>query len=279
MRAFSRAALVCGLLFLYAPVAVLVVFSFDRSPLVAVWSGASTRWYGVLSRDAAVIDAFRLSLLVACLSATIAIVVALPAAIAFDRRRRFPGRSLLAALLAAPLVMPDMLIGIALLLLFTLSETAFGVPAGQGVPTIVVGHATLGAAFASVVIAGRLAVLPGDLEDAAADLGATPARAFLLVTLPLLAPGIAVAWLLAFSLSLDDVVIASFLSGPGSTTLPILLMSRMRLGVSPEINALATLFTGAVACLVLLSTMLLRRRRRDERQGASPLEPHQRLGL
>ena len=261
MKTCSRAALAAGLLFLYAPVVVLAVFSFDRSPLVAVWSGVSTRWYGALVRDSAVVDAFRLSLLVASLAATIAIAVALPAAVALDRTRRFPGRTLLGALLAAPLVMPDMLIGIALLLLFTLSETAFGVPRGQGVPTIVIGHATLGAAFASVVIASRLAVLPRDLEDAAADLGAAPARAFLLVTLPVLAPAIAVAWLLAFSLSLDDVVIASFLSGPGSTTLPILLLSRMRLGVSPEINALATLFTGAVATLVLLSTVALRRTR------------------
>ncbi len=261
MRTFSRLSLVAGLLFLYAPVVVLVVFSFDRSSLVSVWSGASTRWYAALFGDRAVIDSFRLSLLVAAMSATIAVAVALPAAVAFDRHRRFRGRTLLAALLAAPLVMPDMLIGIALLLLFTLCETAFGVPAGQGVPTIVAGHATLGAAFASVVVAGRLAVLPRDLEDAAADLGATPARAFLLVTLPLLAPAVAVAWLLAFSLSLDDVVSASFLSGPGSTTHPLHRLSRMRLGVSPEINALATLFTAAVASLVLLSTVALRRTR------------------
>ncbi len=263
MKVVFGGALAAGLLFLYAPVAVLVMFSFNRSALVAVWSGFSTRWYGALLRDAAIGDAFRLSLAIAAISATVAVLVALPAAVAFNRVPRFPGRALLASLLAAPLVMPDVLIGIALLLMFTLCETAFGVPAGQGIATIVAGHATLGMAFASVVIGARLAVLPRDLEEAAVDLGAAPLTAFLLVTLPLLAPGLVAAWLLAFSVSLDDVVIASFLSGPGSTTLPVLLLSRMRLGISPEINALATLFTGGVAVLVAIALLAVRRRTPD----------------
>ena len=259
-RVVPVAGLAAGLLFLYAPVATLVLYSFDRSELVAVWAGFSTRWYRVLAADAAVRAAAGLSLLIACLAASLATLVALPAALVFGRLGRFPGRAVLAGLWAAPLVMPDVLIGIALLLLFITLETLTGWPAGQGVLTIVAGHAVLGAAFAAVLIEARLAVLPRDVELAAADLGAGPVATFLHVTLPLLAPAVASAWLLAFSLSLDDVVIASFLSGPGSTTLPVLLLSRIHLGLSPEINALATLLLGAVSLVALGFALLLGRR-------------------
>ena len=253
-------ALAAGLAFLYAPIAFLVLFSFDRSSLVSVWSGWSVRWYAALFRDAAVGHAFRLSLAVALLSATLSLLIAVPASLLLERGGRFRGRFLFASLVSAPLVMPDVLIGLSLLLLFTTAETLFGVPGGQGVLTIVIGHTTLGVAFATVVVQGRLAILPSELEDAAADLGASPTAAFRHVTLPLLVPGLLAAWLLAFSLSLDDVVIASFLGGPGSTTLPVLLLSRVHLGLSPELNALATLLVGAVGLLVAAATIALGRR-------------------
>ena len=239
-----------GLAFLYAPIAVLVAFSFNRSALVSVWAGFSTRWYGALVRDGAVMHAALMSLEVAVASACVAVVVGTLGGFALARVR-LPLRSMFAGSLAAPLVMPDVIIGISLLLLFTAAEGAFGWPHGRGVGTIVVGHATLTSSFVAVVVQARLAGADRSVEEAAADLGASPVGVFRLVTLPLLAPALAAGWLLAFSLSLDDVVIASFLSGPGSTTLPILVMSKIRLGVNPEINALATIFIAVVFALVL----------------------------
>ena len=258
MKLFFGTALLAGLLFLYAPIAALVAFSFNRSQLVSVWAGFSTRWYGALLHDDAVLHAARLSLEVATLSATLALVVGTLGGAALDRGR-LRGRSLFAGLLAAPLVMPDVIIGISLLLLFTAAGTAFGWPRGRGVGTIVAGHVTLCCAFVAVVVQSRLAGSDRALEEAAADLGATPLAVFGRITLPLLAPALVTGWLLAFSLSLDDVVIASFLSGPGSTTLPILVLSKVRLGINPEINALATLFILAVFLVTLLATTIARR--------------------
>ena len=250
-----------GLLFLYAPVATLVAFSFNRSQLVSVWAGFSTRWYWALLDDAAVLHAARLSLESATLSASVARVVGTLGGAVLDRWTRFGGRALFAGLLAAPLVMPDVIIGISLLLLFTTLQTAFGWPNGRGVGTIVAGHATLCTAFVAVVVQSRLAGADRAIEEAAADLGAAPAAVFALVTLPMLRPALITGWLLAFSLSLDDVVIASFLSGPGSSTLPILVLSKVRLGVNPEINALATLFILTVFVLTVLAVCLGRRNR------------------
>ncbi len=258
-RRLPRAALVLGLLLLYAPIAVLVVLSFNRSPLEAVWAGASTRWYAALFRDGAVLRAASLSLMVALLAATISLLVGVPAAIVLARARRFRGRALFAGLIATPLVLPDIILGISLLLLFTSLKQAAGWPAGRGVLTIVIGHVTLCSAFVVVVVQGRLARLDKSLEEAASDLGANPITVVLLVTLPLLAPALISAWLLAFSLSLDDVVIASFLSGPGSTTLPVLLLSKVRLGVNPEVNALATLVILVVGLAATAAALATRR--------------------
>ena len=258
MRLFLGVGLVAGLGFLYAPIVSLVVFSFNRSQLVSVWGGFSARWYGALLSDKAVLHAARLSLEVATLSASLALIIGTLGGAALERGR-LRGRSLFAGLLAAPLVMPDVIIGISLLLLFTAVGTAFGWPRGRGVGTIVVGHVTLCCAFVAVVVQSRLAGADRAIEEAAADLGATPLAVFGRITLPLLAPALVTGWLLAFSLSLDDVVIASFLSGPGSTTLPILVLSKVRLGISPEINALATLFILAVFLVTLLATTVARR--------------------
>ena len=260
MKAPLGVGLAAGLAFLYAPIATLVVFSFNRSPLVSVWAGFSARWYVALWRDEAVLHAARLSLEIATLSATIALVVGTLGGTALEQFTRFRGRALFAGLMAAPLVMPDVIIGISLLLLLTTLQTAFGWPSGRGVGTIVVGHVTLCSAFVAVVVQSRLAGSDRAIEEAAADLGARPAAVFALVTLPLLAPALMTGWLLAFSLSLDDVVIASFLSGPGSSTLPILVLSKVRLGVNPEINALATLFILTVFLVVVLASAVARGR-------------------
>ena len=257
MKLFLGTSLAAGLAFLYAPIAVLVLFSFNRSQLVSVWAGWSTRWYGALLGDRAVLHAASLSLEVACLSATLALVVGTLGAYALERTI-FRGRALFAGLLAAPLVMPDVIIGISLLLLFTSVETATGWPNGRGVGTIVIGHVTLCSAFVAVVVQSRLAGADRTIEEAAADLGAGQAVTFALITLPNLVPALATGWLLAFSLSLDDVVIATFLSGPGSSTLPILVLSKVRLGINPEINALATLFILTVFLVTLLATGIAR---------------------
>lgn len=257
----AHLALGAGLAFLYAPIVYLVVFSFNRSSLVSVWGGFSARWYGALFRDGAVLHAARLSLEVALMAASAALVIGVASALVMERVRRFRGRTLFAGLLAAPLVMPDVIIGISLLLLFTSLEQAIGWPAGRGVLTVVLGHTTLCTAFVAVVVQSRLSGLDRAIEDAARDLGASPVQVFTLVTLPMLAPSLASGWLLAFSLSLDDVVIASFTSGPGSSTLPILVLSKLRLGVNPEINALATLFVLAVFGIVLTASRAAARKK------------------
>ncbi|WOI56273.1 ABC transporter permease subunit [Palleronia sp. LCG004] len=230
-----------GFLFLYAPILSLVIYSFNESRLVTVWSGFSTRWYGALLEDPQILDAAWISLQLGVAAATIATIVGLLASFALTRHGRFRGRFLLGGMATAPLVMPEVIIGLSLLLLFVGMENLVGWPAGRGFTTIVIAHATFGAAFATVVIQARMGTLDRAQEEAAADLGARPLRVFLDVTLPGLAPALISAWLLAFTLSLDDVVIASFVSGPGASTLPMVIFSKVRLGVSPEVNALATI--------------------------------------
>lgn len=244
MTALTRTALTLGLAFLYAPILVLVAYSFNASALVTVWGGFSTRWYGVLLADGPMIAAAWVSLRVAAASAAIATLVGTLAALALVRHGRFRGRRLFAGLVAAPMVMPEVITGLSLLLLFV------GIGVERGLFAIVVAHATLGTGFVAVVVAARLRGLDRDLEAAAADLGAAPLRVFATVTLPLLAPGIAAGFLLAFTLSLDDLVIASFVSGPGATTLPMRLYSQVRLGVNPEVNAASTLLVAAVGLAV-----------------------------
>ncbi|RAK62279.1 ABC transporter permease [Phenylobacterium kunshanense] len=253
--AFNIASIALGLAFLYAPILVLALYSFNASRLVTVWGGFSTRWYAALFRDAQLLDAIWVTLRVGALSATMATLVALPAAIALTRGRR--ARTALAGGVYATLVMPEVILGLSLLLLFV----SLGLP--RGFWTVTLSHATLTLAYATVIIQARLATFDRSLEEAAQDLGCPPWKAFVLVTLPGIAPAVAAAWMLAFTLSLDDLVIASFTSGPGSTTLPMRLYSQVRLGVDPKINAVSTLLIGFVATGVIAAYLFQQRRRRS----------------
>lgn len=250
----TRTALVLGLAFLYAPILVLVAYSFNASNLVTVWGGFSMRWYGVLFSDAPLIAAAWVSLRVAVLSSLIATVLGTLAALALERHGRFRGRGLFTGLVYGPMVMPEVMIGLSLLLTF------IGIGLDRGLATIVIAHATFCTGFVAVVVAARLRGLDGSLEEAAADLGAGPFRVLATITLPLLAPAILAGALLAVTLSLDDLVIASFVSGPGSTTLPMRLYSQVRLGVNPEINAASTLLVALVSIAVLAASWLTARR-------------------
>jgi putrescine transport system permease protein len=252
----TRSALAAGLAFLYAPILVLIAYSFNASPLVTVWGGFSTRWYGLLLSDGPLLAAAWVSLKVAILASLLATVLGTLAALVLERQGRFRGRAVFTGLVFGPIVMPEVMIGLSLLLMF------IGIGLDRGVLTIVIAHATFCTGFVAVVVAARLRGLDRSLEEAAADLGATPARALLTVTLPLLAPALVAGALLAFTLSLDDLVIASFVSGPGSTTLPMRLYSQVRLGVNPEINAASTLLVGLVSTAVLLASWLTGRRGR-----------------
>ncbi|HEY0202755.1 MAG TPA: ABC transporter permease subunit [Acetobacteraceae bacterium] len=237
---FLTACLVAGYAFLYIPVLLLVATSFNPSRLTTVLSGFSLRWYAALWQDDKLIEAAGLSLRVAALSATGATVLGTLAGLALARFGRFTGRGAFAALLSARLVLPDVLVGLSLLLLFVQMEQTLGWPEGRGALTITLAHVSVSLSYVAVVIEARLADAGTELEDAAMDLGASPLHAFFLVTLPLLAPALLSGWLLAFTLSLDDLVVATFVSGPGATTLPMVVFSALRLGVTPELNALAT---------------------------------------
>ncbi|MGU3384727.1 ABC transporter permease subunit [Methylobacterium sp. D53M] len=250
----TRTALMAGLGFLYGPIAVLIVYSFNASPMVTVWGGFSTRWYGALLADAPLLSAAWVSLKVAFLASLLATILGTLAALALERQGRFRGRALFTGLVFGPIVMPEVMIGLSLLLMF------IGIGLDRGLLTIVIAHTTFCTGFVAVVVGARLRGLDRSLEEAAADLGAAPARVLMTVTLPLLAPALAAGALLAFTLSLDDLVIASFVSGPGSTTLPMRLYSQVRLGVNPEINAASTLLVGLVSVAVLLASWLTARR-------------------
>jgi putrescine transport system permease protein len=252
---FNRAAVTAGLVFLYAPIALLVLYSFNASRLVTVWGGFSTRWYAALARDAQMLDAVWVTLRVGLISATLATVLGTLAAVALVRAGRFRGRSAFAGMVYAPLVMPEVILGLSLLLLFV----SLGLP--RGFWTVTLAHTTVTLCYATVVVQARLSTFDTRLEDAARDLGRTPVQAFLAVTLPNIAPAVAAAWMLAFTLSLDDLVIASFTSGPGATTLPMRLYSQVRLGVNPEINAVSTLLIGVVATGVLAAWLVQQRKR------------------
>jgi putrescine transport system permease protein len=249
-----------GFVFLYAPILSQVVFSYNENKLVTVWGGFSTKWYGQLFADPQILSAGLLSLQIAAISASIALVTGTLCGVALTRFRRFRGKTLLAGLVSAPLVMPDVITGLSLLLLFVAMESIIGWPAGRGELTIILAHSTFCMAYVTVVIRSRLGELDLSLEEAAMDLGATPARVFFDITLPIIAPALLSAWLLSFTLSLDDLVIASFVSGPGSNTLPMIIFSKIKLGVSPDINALATIIIGIVALGVLVATLAQLRR-------------------
>lgn len=242
-----------GFAFLYLPILLMAVFSFNDSRMVTSFTGLSPRWYEALLRNEALTEALFLSLRIAAVSATMATILGVPAGFALARFGRFRGRGAFGGLMAAPLVMPEVVTGLSLLLLFVALEQAFGFPAGRGAGTVAIAHATFGAAYVAVVVQSRLAGFDTSLEEAAMDLGARPWRVFAAITLPLIAPGVAAGWLLAFTLSLDDLVIASFVSGPGASTLPMAIFSAVRLGLTPEIYALATLMLLAVALALALA--------------------------
>jgi putrescine transport system permease protein len=249
-----------GYAFLYVPILLLILYSFNESRLVTVWSGFSFKWYGELLHNRQLLDAAWLSVRIAAVNATIALVLGTLAANALVRHGRFRGRTGLELLLTAPLVMPDVIIGLSLLLLFVALQQTIGWPDGRGFSTITIAHITFSLAYVAVVVRSRLARMDSSLEEAAMDLGARPLTVYRRITLPLIAPALLSGWLLAFTLSLDDLVIASFVSGPGSTTLPMLIYSSVRMGVSPQINALATLVVALVALAVLIAGFSLRRR-------------------
>lgn len=241
-----------GYAFLYLPLLTLVVYSFNESSRVTMWTRFSTKWYTALGSSGELLEATGTSVTIAALSATIAVVIGTAAAFALNRFRRFPGRSFLALSSTLPLATPEVLLGFALLLLFVT------VGLDRGFLTVTIAHATLGTAYVAVVLQARLQSFDLSLEQAAADLGAKPLQAFALVTLPLLVPAIVSGWLLAFVLSLDDLVLASFVNGPGTSTLPMVIFGRIRTGLSPEVNALAALFIAFVA-MILIAVLLLDR--------------------
>lgn len=247
---FNATALTLGFAFLYIPIIILMIYSFNDSRLVTVWGGWSTKWYGEVLRDEAYLSAAWISLKVAFLSSTLATVLGTMAAITLVRAGRFPGRFLFSGMIYAPLVMPEVITGLSLLLLFISMDV------DRGIGTVILAHTTFAMCFVSVVVSSRLVSFDQSLEEAAMDLGAGPFEAFWLVTLPIIAPAVASGWLLAFTLSLDDLVIASFASGPGATTLPMKIFSSVRLGVSPEINALSTLLVCAVTVGVIVASLI-----------------------
>ncbi|MBB4604029.1 putrescine transport system permease protein [Xanthomonas arboricola] len=265
-RLLGAGVLALGFGFLYLPILLLMVYSFNASRLAMVWGGFSTRWYGELLRDRQLLEAAWVSLQVAFWTACASTVLGTMAALAMVRMRRFPGKTLFGALITAPLVMPEVIIGLSILLLLVSMGGVLGI-APRGAVAIWAAHVTFTVSFVTVVISSRLQELDRSLEEAAMDLGATPLKVFFLITLPIIAPALVSGWLLAFTLSLDDVVIASFLAGPSSTTLPIKVFASVRLGISPKINALATLMVLAVSIAAVIGWWLLargeKRRQRD----------------
>lgn len=251
--------LVLGFAFLYIPIISLVVYSFNASSLVTVWGGFSLKWYKALLNDNVLLSAAWLSLRIAALTATASVAIGTWAGYVLARMGRFRGFSLYVAMISAPLVVPEVVLGISMLLLFVEMGNMFGWPAGRGAFTIWAGHVMFCTAYVVVIVQSRLRELDRSLEEAAMDLGATPLRVFFSITLPIISPALLAAWLLAFTLSLDDVVIAAFLSGPGSTTLPLEVFSRVRLGLKPEVNALATILIGLVAVGMLIARMVQNR--------------------
>lgn len=266
---FNLVSLVFGFAFLCLPILLLVIYSFNASQLVTVWGGFSTRWYASLLNNRLFLDAAWVTLRVALLSATLATILGTLAAMALVRHPRFVGRTLFSGMVFAPLVMPEVITGLSLLLLFV------AIDFDRGFWTVTVAHTTLTMCFVAVVVQSRLVSFDRSLEEAAQDLGCPPAKAFLLITLPVIWPAVAAGWMLAFTLSLDDLVIASFTSGPGATTLPMRIYSQVRLGVTPEINAISTIMIAVVALGVILAALFNRRqetrRRADERLASQDI--------
>lgn len=270
---FRLSVLAFGFAFLYIPILSLIVYSFNKSRLVTVWAGFSTQWYGRLLDNRPILDAAWLSLKIAAVNATGAVILGTLAGLALARFGKFRGRTLLSGMTTAPLVMPEVITGLSLLMLFVVMEGTLGWPAGRGVTTITIAHMTLTLAYVTVIVQSRLSSLDDSLEEAAMDLGARPTKIFFVITLPIIAPALISGWLLSFTISLDDLVIASFVSGPGSSTLPMVIFSKVRLGVSPDINALASIIVLLVTLGVIAAGVLMarqeRRRQRDMQMAAA----------
>ncbi len=265
---FLLTALVLGFAFLYIPILSMVLFSFNESRLVTVWGGFSMKWYGVLFNDRQLLSGLWLSLRIAFVTACGAVVVGTLAGLALARFGRFRGRTLLSGMVTAPLVMPEVITGLSLLLLFVAFAPLPFVPDQRGFSTIVIAHITLTLSYVAVVVQSRLSTMDESLEEAAMDLGARPAKVFFVITLPIIAPALASGWLLAFTLSLDDLVIASFTAGPSTNTLPMMIFSKVRLGVTPEINALATLMVLAVTVFVIAAGVMMSRQEKARQRDA-----------
>ena len=259
---FLFTTLAFGYAFLYLPIVILMVYSFNDSRIQSVWNGFSLRWYASLLDNAQVIDAALLSLQIALISATIATVLGTLAGLSMTHMGRFKGRLLFTGLIAAPLIMPEVITGLSLLLVFVSTEQLIGWPESRGTMTIIIAHITFSMAFVAVIVQSRLSTVDKSLEEAAMDLGGRPYRVAIDITLPLIAPAMVAGWLLAFTLSLDDLVIASFVSGPGANTLPMVIFSKVKLGVAPDINALATLIITVIGIGVVIAGFVMQRRER-----------------
>lgn len=261
---FLTSCLCFGFAFLYIPILVMIAWSFNDSRLMSVWSGFSLRWYAALWENEQVLDAALLSLRIAFTTATFATLLGTLAALAMTRSGRFRGRTIFSGMLVAPLVMPEVITGISLLLLFVSLQDLIGWPGARGAHTITIAHITFSLAYVAVIVQSRLAAMDQFMEEAAMDLGGRPMGVTFDITLPLIAPAMLSGWLLAFTLSLDDLVIASFVSGPESSTLPMLIYSKIRLGITPDINALATIIVSLVGLGILIAGWLMLRQQRPK---------------
>lgn len=256
-----KISMILGYMFLYLPIFTLIIFSFNSSREITVWTGFSTQWYESLLEDTVLIKSAWVSLKVATCAATLSVVLGTLAAIGLVRLGRFRGRGFFGIMSTAPLVMPEVITGLALLLLFVGLEQFIGWPQGRGILTITIAHTTLCMAYVTILVRGRLSDMDRSIEQAALDLGARPFKVFTAITIPIIMPAIISGWLLAFALSLDDLVIASFVAGPGSSTLPMVIFSSIRFGISPKINALATIIITVVALGVMIAGWLIHRKR------------------
>ncbi len=257
----GKSWLIAGYVFLYVPILTLIIFSFNESKMVTLWGGFSLKWYGVIVHDSEVVNGLILSMKIALLTATASVVLGMFAAFVMVRYKTFFGRTAFFAHINAPLVVPEVITGLSLLLFFVMCERLFGAPQ-RGLFTIWIGHTSFGLSYAAVIIQSRLLEMDKSLEEAAMDLGCKPFQVFCLVTLPLIAQSLMAAWLLTFTISLDDVVTSAFLSGPGSTTLPLVILSRARLGLDPTINAIATITVAVVSVGVVAGSLWISRQER-----------------
>ncbi len=267
MRRFTKLnglSLITGYTFLYLPILFVIVFSFNDSKLVTTWGSFSTRWYVSLWDNEGLLTSVFTSLQIAATSATVAVILGTLAAVSMVRFGRFRGRTLFSGMIIAPLIMPDVITGLSMLIMFVTTQQLIGWPAHRGIATITIAHITLAISYVYLIVYARLKDFDHSIEEAALDLGAKPAKVFMVITLPIIFPSLMTSWLLAFALSLDDVVIASFLSGPGATTLPMLIFSSIRLGLSPEINALATIIVGIISMAVIIAGFILYRQQKKE---------------